>query len=199
MKETHKARQAFEDYYGMGPNRSTRKLLQLYLNDVSEKKTPTKYLTTLLKWSKGHSWQDRCKERDDEIAQAVMDELKATATKTGYALYYKRIADLGTLADKLYQLLGNPKDFKGKAGYTALIKEFRGLLADIASEMGDRTKKVEINVVRQVWETMEQLGLTLDDIKADQLAHTLFATAGIEIANPKAIGTDSAEQGDDKA
>ena len=191
MKETHKARQAFEDYYNMGPNRSTRKLLQLYLNDVSEKKTPTKYLTTLLKWSKGHSWQDRCKERDDEIAQAVMDELKATATKTGYALYYKRIADLGTLATRLIERMDYPGGLK-----PIMIREFRGLLADIASEMGERQKKVEISVVREVWETMEKLGISIDDIKADQLAHTLFATAGIEIANPKAAGTDSTGQSD---
>ena len=168
------------------------------MEQSSKTTIPTKHQRTMLEWSRVHGWQERCRERDDEIAQAVMDELKATATKTGYALYYKRIADLGTLAEKLYGLLANPADFKGKAGYTALIKEFRGLLGDIAAEMGDRTKKVEINVVRQVWETMERLGLTLDDIKADHLAHTLFATAGIEIANPKAAGTDSTEQSDNE-
>jgi len=191
MKETHKARQAFEDYYGMGPNRSTRKLLQLYLNDTSEKKIPTKHLKTLLRWSKGHSWQDRCKEHDDEIAQAVMDELKATATKTGYALYYKRIADLGLLATRLIERMDLPGGLK-----PIMIREFRGLLGDIASEMGERQKKIELDVGTELLELMATLGLTYDDIRSDRLANKLFVEAGLEIVDSEAAGTDSAEQSD---
>ena len=179
MKETHKARQAFEDYYNMGPNRSIRKLCQLYIDDGSEKKIPTRHIATLLKWSQVHGWQDRCKERDEEIAQATMDELKATATKTGYALYYKRIADLGTLADKLLERMGFLGGLK-----PSMIREFRGLLADIASEMGERQKRIELDLGKELLELMAELGLTYDDIRGDGVASQLFVEAGL----PTSIG-----------
>ncbi len=73
------------------------------------------------------------------------------------------------------------------------IHDAQSALVHLGRHYGLFKEKLEISVIREVWETMEKLGLTIDDIKTDQLAHTLFATAGIEIANPKAAGTDSTE------
>lgn len=163
------------------------------MEQSSKTTIPTKHQRTMLEWSRIHGWQERCRERDDEIAQAAMDELKATATKTGYALYYKRIADLGMLAKRLLERMELPGGFK-----PIMIKEFRGLLADIAAEMGERQKKIELDVGTELLELMAKLGLTYDDIRSDGLANKLFVEAGLEVADNEATGTDSSGQGDKK-
>ncbi len=179
MKETNKSRQAFEDYYNMGPGRSIHKLLALY---QSQPKTrPTRHVSTLKSWSRFHDWQNRVAERDKEIADAALAELKEKATQSGYAIFQKRIVDLGKLADDMFKTLiagGKPHN------YLPAVKEFRGLLADIAAEMGERKKehKIQIDVDRKLAEMLEEHGLTYEDIRTDPLLYSLFVGSGVALA-----------------
>lgn len=139
MKESNRARAAFEDYYFFGPNRSLSKLHRKYtestLNNV-----PTKHLRTLKMWSTKHGWQERVALRDAEIAAAQLKEIMETALETGYAVRQKRVYDLSRLADKLFGLVEIPGLFS-----PALVREYRGLLADIAAELGERIKGVSLS------------------------------------------------------
>ena len=136
MKETNKARKAFEDYFGMGPGRSIRKLHHSYIEGPS-KSIPTKHLRTILEWSTKHGWQKRVQQRDLEIAEAALEGIKEIATRSGYAVFQKRVYDLGKLAERMFKLL------ETGALQPQVIREFRGLLGDIAAEMGERTQKIE--------------------------------------------------------
>src|SRR3972149_6194863 len=97
MQESPKAAKAFDDYYALGPTRSIRVLHKTYTEAAT--KSPTTQLRTLAQWSTEHGWQQRVKDRDAEVAKAYLDRLKETATESGYALYWKRIADLNQLAE----------------------------------------------------------------------------------------------------
>lgn len=138
MRETNKAKVAFEHYFFLGPSRSIRKLHQTYILPTS-KNPPTKQLRTLLGWSTEHKWQSRVAHREAEIAAARLQEIIENAPKTGYAIWQKRVHDLGRLAEKLNGLVSIPGLFS-----PALVREYRGLLGDIAAEMGERPQKVEL-------------------------------------------------------
>ena len=196
MKETNRSRQAFEDYYNMGPGRSIHKLLALY---QSQPKTrPTKHVSTLKSWSTTHGWQNRVAERDKEIADAALAELKEKATQSGYAIFQKRIVDLGKLAEKMFETLAASDR---PHNYLAAVKEFRGLLADIAAEMGERRKehKIQIDVDRKLAELLEEHGLTYEDIRTDPLLYSLFVGSGIPlvgITQDEAAGGSETTEGD---
>ena len=176
MKETNKARSAFEDYYLMGPRRSIEKLLVQY--HTYPEASPTRHIATLKKWSAKHGWQERVRQRDQEIADAVMNKIIATATDTGYAVFQKRIHDLGVLAERMFGLLDHglldPK----------VVHEFRGLLSDIAAETGGREKKHSVIVGWRddIIELLKNGRLepqdVIDDLGED-LATELFITAGV--------------------
>jgi len=155
MKETNKARSAFEDYYQMGPGRSLSKLAEVYQSRPEA--SPTRSFRWLKRWSYEHGWQDRVRQRDEEIASAAMDELKEKAVQSGYALFFKRIADLNKLAEDLFE---NLTAAGKKSQYLSAIREFRALLADIASEMGERPTKLEIFDWRY---ELQQAGLSPGD------------------------------------
>jgi hypothetical protein len=180
MRETNKSRAAFEDYYNMGPARSLRLLHKEY-RQQTENKPPTKRFETIAQWSTVHGWQDRVAKRDKEIADNTLAELKSQATETGYAIFQKRIIDLGKLAEMTFKgLVSTEKPYN----YLPAIKEFRGLLSDIAAEMGERRKehKIQIDVDRKLMELLEEHGLTYEDIRNDPLLYSLFVVAGIPVA-----------------
>ena len=82
MKETPAAQEAFEDYYGMGPERSLPKLHEQYVErdqGGAELCPPTTRLNTLKEWSAKHSWQERVKERVRERAAGIRDKLEERA------------------------------------------------------------------------------------------------------------------------
>lgn len=147
MKESNKAAKAFEDYYNLGPGRSLAKLHRTYTEDAPES-VPTKQLRTLKKWSTTHSWQKRVAERDIEVAKTYLEEIKEKATETGYAVFYKRIHDLGIIAERMFKLL--------EVGPLppAFVREFRGLLDDIAKEKGERVRQEKHDVDMNVGEVV---------------------------------------------
>ena len=160
MRETNRAKQAFEDYFNMGARRSLSNLHQIYLV-CTPKEAITKHLRTLKVWSTTHGWQERIGQRELEIAKAQFDAIKKGAIEAGYAHYPKRVQDLVSLAELLLEEINTENkrwvpDVKSiGSGYSAkvfhitrfnsaLIEQFRRTLDDIASEMGERVKSVAL-------------------------------------------------------
>jgi hypothetical protein len=81
-----------------------------------------------------------------ELEQAEKERILSE----GYALMYKRVAGLGRMAEAIEKSF---EDDQGKINYAWLaargaadrLREYRGMLADIAAEIGDRVKKSEIS------------------------------------------------------
>ena len=192
MKETNKARKAFEDYFNMGPGRSIKKLVRIY-NEPTTKSPPTKHFSTLAKWSTKHGWQKKVQQRDFEISEAALEGIKELATKTGYAVFQKRIHDLGKLAERLYGLL------EVGALQTQAVREFRGLLSDIAAEMGERERKHKVTVEDWRSEVVQLLiegRITQEDIIDDfgsDLATELFIAAGIPVGEAGEVEAESSK------
>ena len=73
MRETPEAKQAFNDYLRLGPERSLRDLVALYWqqsgNGIS---VPTRRFRTLADWSIAHSWQARLAEIAEQERQAIV-------------------------------------------------------------------------------------------------------------------------------
>jgi hypothetical protein len=183
MRETNKSRSAFEDYYNMGPGRSIQKLHVLYQTQPETR--PTKHISTLKSWSTKHGWQKRVQQRDLEISEVALESIKELATRTGYAVFQKRIHDLGKLAERMYNLL------EDGALQPQAIREFRGLLSDIAAEMGERESKHKVTVEDWRSEIIQLLlagKITQEDVIDDfgtELATELFISAGISIGETR--------------
>jgi hypothetical protein len=155
--ESNKARAAFEDYFALGPGRSLTKLLAIY-KKRPKPAPPTNQLTTLKQWSTGFKWQERIAEREQAIAQEQVEGMKKAARETGYAVIEQRLRDLNSLAELLNsEIYEEDKrwlpDVK-QAGNervdivrfnAPLIQQFRETLNDIASELGQRVKGLELS------------------------------------------------------
>lgn len=163
-KESSKAHTAFCDYARMGAGRSLGKLHEQYTGDksgqsrgkVGAEKPPTKHLSTLETWSSKHNWQDRVKVYDTHIEAEKTAEAQRLRTE-GLAADHARIYEL----DKLYRALD--REFDGGKGIwysdikvssrgdevevpafnNALISQMRGVLDDIAKEVGGRKQRLE--------------------------------------------------------
>jgi len=157
MRETNKAKQAFEDYFNMGPGRSLRALHEEYCQRTKDK-PPTKRFETIATWSTKHHWQDRIAQREHEIAQAQFEAIKERAIESSYAYWPKRVKDLIELAELLLEEIQTEDkrwlpDVKQIGGgefaervdivrfNSALIEQFRRTLDDIASEVGERISR----------------------------------------------------------
>lgn len=70
MRETPKAKQAWNDYLAMGPGRSLEKLAIMYQTYTG--KAPTVHLRTLKAWSVAHCWQRRLEEIAEAERQAIV-------------------------------------------------------------------------------------------------------------------------------
>lgn len=161
MREIAKAKKAKSDYYHMGPQRSLQKLWEQYRQSPGDE-VPTRRLATLRKWSTVHNWQTYVVDKDAEIAKAQFEEIKTQATVTGYAVFQKRIWDLGQMAELLFEEFKDEDkrwvpDVKsiGQGEYAervdivrfneGLLRQFRGTLDDIAKEMGERQKNINFS------------------------------------------------------
>lgn len=154
----------------MGPGRSLRKLWSEYrkrsADDPQTEEPPTRRFVTLGKWSSRYQWQariDRAKEiADDEIAELEREARKQAILNSGFALQYERLASLQRLADLLEEEIYEedkrwlPDVKQIGAGdmaervdivrfNRALIEQFRQTLDDIAAEMGERVKGLELS------------------------------------------------------
>ncbi len=169
MRETPKARQAWADYTALGPDRSLERLAEGYQR--STEGVPTRQLSRLKKWSLAFGWQGRLREIADREAAAAEERQAAylrELMETGYALTHERIRLLKALIAKLEADLldagrtwvREPKTLGAAIVHverfnTPELEQLRGLLDDVAKEMGqrraawviagDRKNPVEVN------------------------------------------------------
>ena len=160
--DTRKSYPALCDYLRMGAGRSLRKLHAEYEEQSvsgSGTEPPTKYLSTLTRWSSEHDWADRAEEYDRRV-EAFKEEQARQTLKEGLALDHHRVDKLKSIYDRLEEELEENEalwleDVKqiGKGDQmqvveilrynSSLISDLRGLLDDLAKETGGRKKKVE--------------------------------------------------------
>ena len=155
---TTRAAQAFEDYYAMGAQRSFDKLLELY---KKRKDPPTKRYQTIATWSTKYGWQQVIRERDKALAIELINQLqdeREIVLRSGLALDYERIKKLHKLWERLEEELEtgalwlNDVKIVGRGEQaqvyemqrfnSPLIRELRGILDDLAKEMGERTQRL---------------------------------------------------------
>lgn len=95
MRETPDAKQAWNDYLAMGPERSLEKLLVLYQGGT--KAAPTRRLRTLKDWSRFHGWDRRLAEIAEQEHQAIV--------RRGIADKQNRIDALNDRWQRLHQVI----------------------------------------------------------------------------------------------
>jgi len=187
MRETNKAKQAFEDYFNLGPGRSLVALAGQYKRQKDTKQSPpTSNLRTLKTWSTKHRWQDRVALREAEIAHAEFEAIKAGAIEAGFAFWPKRVRQLVKLGDLLWEEL-NTEDKRwlpdvkqiGSGEFaervdlvrfnSPLIEQYRKTLNDIAMEMGERIKGFEMTWKQEA----EQAGVPPSELFENMVANAI--------------------------
>ncbi len=167
MRETARAKTAYADYLAMGPGRSLEKLLAVYLQrrqGGGEATVPARRLRTLEQWSASFGWQARLLEIANREAREAEEKQRAhirSIMETGYALPHERVKALQELGTVIF---GEMLERSGRwlrdvkqigSGETAQvidierfnapgIEQFRGILDDVAKEMGQRVKRTEL-------------------------------------------------------
>lgn len=153
LNETPRAIQACNDYLRMGPGRSLDKLCERY--QTATEAPPTKRLKTLKGWSSAYGWVERAGLYDAQQEAAKTAEIARLRTE-GLAADHERIRELNEIFQALKEEFGEGtglwyKDTKLSAKGTSvqvdvfnrpLIDSMRGVLDDIAKEVGGR--KVEV-------------------------------------------------------
>lgn len=152
--ETTRAIQACNDYLRMGPGRSLEKLRQSYVETTSEK-PPTRTLRTLQNWSSAYGWVERAGLYDAQQEAIKTAEVERLRTE-GLASDHERIRELNDIFQALKKVFNEGtglwyKDTKLSAKGNSvqvdvfnkpLLDSMRGVLDDIAKEVGGR--KVEV-------------------------------------------------------
>lgn len=186
--ETRRANDALRDYWLMGPGRSLRKLLDCYCRQIESetdtREPPTRRGATLFLWSSKYRWQariDRAKEiLDDEIAKLELEARVTEILGSGYALHHERVAGLKALADLLGQEMyeeskrwlpdvkqigsGEQAERIDIVRFNApLIEQFRRTLDDIAAELGQRIRGVDVTSAGKAVQIVVG-GVDLDDV-----------------------------------
>jgi hypothetical protein len=156
-RESARARQAWADYLALGDGRSLELLVREYQSRTGS--VPSKQLSRLKKWSADYGWQDRLKKIADDVAAAAEAAYAARRHEilsTGYSLDHERVALLkDLLEDQVDDFRGNEwvKDVKLAANGEQVqveryndeqMRQIRGLLDDIAKEVGGRQQKVDV-------------------------------------------------------
>lgn len=95
MRETPRAKQAFNDYLQMSDGRSLEKLAEAYQSRTDS--VPTRQLSRLKRWSQVHGWQRRL----EEIAEAQRRAIVAR----GIAEKQNRIGLYDDLANRLKRVM----------------------------------------------------------------------------------------------
>lgn len=157
MQETPKAAAAYARYVALGADRSLDKLAHLICQEYPARK-PATVLVLLKRWSAAFDWQGRIgrlarqQQLDAEFAER---ERVRQILSSGLALPHERIERLSRIARLLEVDLTGDKlwleDFKSIGNVAvpierpnaAWVSQYRGLLDDIAKEVGQRKPKDE--------------------------------------------------------
>lgn len=155
--ETDRAVQACNDYLRLGPGRSLSKLLSKYTKR-NQKEPVTESESTIKKWSADYDWQLRASAYD-AVLEEMRNEKRRKEFDAGLALDYERIRKLKKLANLLEQDLTvrlwlddvksiGSGEFAERVDLirfnSALVEQYRGVLDDLAKEVGGRKQKSEV-------------------------------------------------------
>lgn len=163
--ESSKAIQACNDYLRAGPGRTVAGLARRYQKSA-EYSTPTRSLGTLNKWSQKYDWPERAKLYDAEL-ERIKNERAEEILQSGLALAHERVQELKELSDflksQLYERgeegvyhnvwlpdvkqIGSGPDAERvdiERFNAAIIDQYRGVLDDIAKEVGGRVVRQEV-------------------------------------------------------
>ena len=151
MKETPAAQEGFEDYYGLGPERSIEKLVGLYTERKQNgEEVPTTTRSTVARWSTDHNWQKRIIDRVEQDAAEVRKQMQERLIGVS-----KRVAAF--IEVELTRLLERLRDSDGEilAASVADVEKLAKLYYQIAGQpLADRIEtSIEGNVelfVREV-------------------------------------------------
>lgn len=158
------ARTAWADYLAMGDGRSLEKLAEHY-RTRAEGAPPTRQLTQLKRWSAAFGWQARLQAIADRAAaeaEAAVRRRRREVLESGLALDFERVDVLKRVAQRLLDEIETGgrlwlQDVKaiGSGEHAervdierfnaAEVEQLRGLLDDIAKEMGERKTGVELS------------------------------------------------------
>lgn len=168
-RESDAAVVACNDYLRMGPGRSLRGLQQTY-SETTAGKPPTKNIQTLFDWSGRYDWQARATAYDAEQDQAKTVEIQRLKTE-GLAAEYNRIRELDTMFAQMREefatngvwhedikLSATGKEVRVQVFNKGLIDSMRGILDDIAKEVGGRKTITDltVNTPYKVYERTEE-------------------------------------------
>lgn len=166
-KETNNAILACNDWLRLGPGRTIPKLIDSYQiksDTIKRFEAPSTSLKTLQTWSCRFNWAERATEFD-AVYEARMNAEREAELNYGLALDYERIRALkrlgDLLTDQLYERdpdgnlinlwvadvkqIGSGRDAEQvdiERFNSALITQLRGVLDDLAKEVGGRVQKV---------------------------------------------------------
>lgn len=155
--ETDRAVQACNDYLRLGPGRSLSKLLSKYTKR-NQTEPVTESESTIKKWSADYDWQLRASAYD-AVLEEMRNERRRKEFDAGLALDYERIRKLKKLANLLEQDLTvrlwlddvksiGSGEFAERVDLirfnSALVEQYRGVLDDLAKEVGGRKQKSEV-------------------------------------------------------
>lgn len=208
--ESDRAVQGCNDYLRMGPGRSLPKLHGRYTKS-NKKEQPTDSLQTLKNWSTDFGWQKRAAEYD-AASERDKNARRQKVFDTGLAQDHARVTELkklaGFLKGEIYEtngvVEGHESEFKhhkvwlrdvkvvggGEDAYpvtiyrfnSQLIDQYRGVLDDLAKEVGDRRQKQlgdasspvhSVNMSLDEWRKQQ-------DENQQQVADTMAAFEGID-------------------
>ena len=140
MKETLRHKEAFEQYYLMGNDRSLAKLREKLMS--SERRQDVVNLRTLQRWSKAFHWQERIEQRDIEISRGL--EIKTNETVISIKAGFK--AEIKVQLN-IYKVMLNK-----------LIKKFKESKENETIEIN---KIDDLKIVTDCYEKLVKLYLTL--------------------------------------
>jgi hypothetical protein len=169
-RETARSRRAFDALLSLGPGASLMDLQRHFEHLAAEQqgyKPPTRQLGQLKRWSGAFDWQVRRDEhfrREAEATRVQQAEDRRRILSTDLALDHNRIE----LLIKLARTLEKELTAEGTTFDEAKYRQLRGLLDDVAKEVGDRVQRHEYLLLER---------------KAEELA----AARGLDVAPSRVI------------
>lgn len=142
MRETTRARQAFENYFELGDARSLAALAAAYQERVqsgTKPGPPTTHLATLKKWSAEHGWQDRLGARIAEEAARVQVLVRERADKFRARLITALEADAQWYVQWLADHPGEPMLIADAASLERVVKLYFQLVGQPLAERFEHT------------------------------------------------------------
>lgn len=133
----------FDQYRLLGPNRTLREVYRRERNIYRKSKQHAIHLGSVKEWnivSASWEWTPRAEAWD--MYMQMQQEMEAQETfGEGLSLIHKRIDKLKAMAKKLEEHILDPKMTRVSP---YIMEQYRGLLDDIAKEMGQRSKEVRV-------------------------------------------------------